>query len=204
MPEDTVPYRNIRLSIALMHIEPPIWRRLLVPADVTLVLLHDVIQVSMGWQRYHLHEFRIEDIRYGTPLEDDLDAGSRLEPEQSTRLDQVVDHVGQRFSYVYDFGDNWEHEIVVEEILSTTSDKRGAYCLGGARCCPPEDVGGPFSYPEFLEALSDPSHENHEHYTEWAGGEFDPEHFDPVSVNEQLEFMSAYWESGVNPSSLRH
>ena len=158
----------------------------------------------MGWQRCHLHEFRRGDTRYGTPLEDDLDAGSHLEPEQSTRLVQVADHPGQKFSYVYDFGDNWEHEIVVEEILSTTSDKRGACCLGGARCCPPEDAGGPFSYPVFLEALSDTSHEDHEHYMEWAGGEFDPEHFDPVSVNEQLEFMSAYWESAGNRSPLTH
>ena len=108
------------------------------------------------------------------------------------------------FGYVYDFGDDWHHELVVEEILETESDHHGAYCLGGERNCPPEDVGGPFSYPEFLKAIADPSHEDHEHLSEWVGDDFDPEAFDAVSVNAELEFMAAHWENSIYRGSAIH
>jgi hypothetical protein len=158
----------------------------------------------MGWTDSHLHDFQIGGVRYGDPSEDEWEEEPRLQPEEDTRLDQVIHRAGQRFTYVYDYGDNWEHEVVVEEITTRGAEAMRAFCLGGARACPPEDVGGAYSYAEFLEALSDPSHEDHEDYMAWGGGEFDPEHFDPVDVNQQLEFMAGYWSSGGGPSSLRH
>ena len=195
---------NIRLLVNLMHIEPPIWRRILVPHGITLAQLHDVIQTAMGWENSHLHEFLIEGARYGVPDEDFEDTSSRGQPESDVRLHDVLDREEQTFTYVYDFGDDWHHELVVEEILETQSDRRGAYCLDGARSCPPEDVGGPFIYPEFLNALADPKHEDHDHYTEWVGDDFDPEAFDPVSTNKKLEFMAAHWRTLNDKSSVLH
>ncbi len=196
--------QNIRMFITLAHIEPPIWRRILVPSDITLAQLHEVIQSAMGWTRSHLHEFRINETRYGVPDEISWEAADRVHPEDDVFLHDVLNHKEQRFTYVYDFGDDWHHELVVEEILETESDRRGAYCLGGERHCPPEDVGGPFSYPEFLKAIADPSHEDHGHFSEWVGDDFDPEAFDAVSVNEELAFMAAYWKNPNNRGSTKH
>ena len=196
--------QNIRMHIKLAHIEPPIWRRILVPADITLAQLHEAIQSVMGWTRSHLHEFRIDETKYGIPDEISWDSSDRVRPEGDVFLHDVLNHAEQTFTYVYDFGDDWHHELVVEEILETESDQRGAYCLGGERNCPPEDVGGPFFYPEFLRAIADPSHEDHEHFSEWVGDDFDPEAFDAVSVNEGLEFMAAYWQNSKNRGSTIH
>ena len=204
MTKRTDPIVNIQLIVTLKHIEPPIWRRIVVPGEITLLQLHNVIQATMGWTNSHLHEFRIGSAKYGTPSDDPWDADPPAESEDETRLNEVLHHKGLTFEYTYDFGDNWEHEIVVEDILPTESDRRGAYCPGGARRCPPEDVGGPFSYQEFLEAIADPGHEEHEHYIEWISEEFDPEAFEPVEINKQLEFMSAYWRSAGGQSRQRH
>jgi hypothetical protein len=195
---------SIKLLVNLMHIEPSIWRRILVPHDITLAQLHDVIQTAMGWENSHLHMFLIGGVRYGIPDEDFDDPLSRVHPESDVRLHDVLDHKEQTFTYVYDFGDDWHHELVVEEILETQPDRCGAYCLDGARSCPPEDVGGPFIYPEVLTALADPEYEGHDHYTEWMGDGFDPEAFDPVSINKALEFMAAHWRAGDDKSSGLH
>ena len=143
-------------------------------------------------------------VRYGVPDEGFEDPSSRVHPEDDVRLHDVLDHKEQTFTYVYDFGDDWHHELVVEEILETESDRCEAYCLDGARNCPPEDIGGPFNYPEILTALSDPKHEGHDHYTEWMGDDFDPEAFDPVSINNKLEFMAAHWRTLSDKSSRLH
>jgi hypothetical protein len=204
MNETAYKLMNIRLLVNLMHIEPLIWRRILVPHGITLAQLHKVIQAAMGWENSHLHEFRIDGNRYGVPDEGFEDPSSRVHPEDDVRLHDVLDHKEQTFTYVYDFGDDWHHELVVEEILETESDRCEAYCLDGARNCPPEDIGGPFNYPEILTALSDPKHEGHDHYTEWMGDDFDPEAFDPVSINNKLEFMAAHWRTLSDKSSRLH
>ena len=107
--------------------------------------------------------------------------------EEEISISQVVKMVRKvRFTYEYDFGDSWQHEIVLEKTLESEPDVAYPRCIDGARACPPEDVGGIWGYAEFLEAISDPNHENHDEMVEWVGGEFDPEKFSVDEVNKEL------------------
>ncbi len=171
------------LKIQLLDIEPPIWRRFVVPASITLDRLHDVIQIVMGWTDSHLYEFTIGNKRYTEypeSKEDGLVCGRY-------RIGDLIKQKGRTFRYLYDFGDSWEHELVLEESRYFNPDLRTELaCLDGERSCPPEDVGGVPGYFEFCNALKDPSHEEHESYMEWSGGDFDSEWFDPESINWEL------------------
>lgn len=179
-------HNAVRLYVALEDIHPPIWRSLLVPADWTLDRLHLVLQAAFSWTDSHLHEFRIGGLRYGDPhLLDDGFGGARTYDYSEVRL---VDFVGEdlSFAYLYDFGDGWTHTIRIEEWLSLEEVPRHAECVEGARARPPEDVGGPWSYGDFLEAVGDPEHDDHKSNLRWAGGYFDPEWFDLEIVNKDL------------------
>lgn len=174
-----------QLKIMLRGVKPPIWRRLQVPADILLPRLHRVFQVAMGWTDSHLHEFTIGGRPYGQPSSDW--GGYYAFPERSVRLHQVVSGPNTRFTYLYDFGDGWQHEVRVEKVLAPEPGVHYPRCLGGARACPPEDCGGFPGYVEFLEAIQDPKHERHDELLEWVGGHFDPEAFDVEMVNRRLK-----------------
>ena len=171
------------LNICLDEIEPEIWRRFVVPADITLDRLHDVIQVVMGWTDSHLYEFIIGKKRYTEfpeSAQDGLNSGRY-------RLGDLIKKKGRSFDYRYDFGDNWLHIISIEENRYVNPDLRsGIECLDGARACPIEDIGGVLGYAEFCEAMKDPSHEEHEDFLDWYGEPFDSEDFDRDEVNEEL------------------
>ena len=171
------------LKIQLLDIEPAIWRRFVVPANITLDRLHDVIQIVMGWTDSHLHEFTIGNKRYTQypeSKEDGLVCGRY-------RLEDLIKQKGRTFSYRYDFGDSWEHELVLEDSRYVNPELRTELaCLEGERACPPEDVGGVHGYFEFYNALKDPSHEEHESSVEWSGGDFDSVRFDFELVNREL------------------
>jgi hypothetical protein len=175
-----------RLRLTLRDLAPPIWRVIEVPGRITLVQLHRVIQTVVGWLDYHLHEYRIGEVRYGTP---DTDFGDDdTVDERRKRLRDLVPVAGTRFEYAYDFGDGWEVDVEVEAIEPRRSRQRHPVLLDGARAAPPEDVGGPPGYEHFLEVIADPSHEEHEELMDWVGGEFDPEWLDVEGINEALEF----------------
>lgn len=175
-----------QLEVTLTDIWPPIWRRLLVPGGTRLGKLHRILQRVMGWQDYHLHCFTIGGQVFGVPDPDDYE---ELLDESMVMLRQVALAAQTRLTYEYDFGDCWTHEILVEQILPSAGDVRHAVCLAGRRACPPEDVGGVSGYAEFLEAIRDPQHEEHDSMLEWAGGAFDPEAFDLEKVNAQLRVL---------------
>lgn len=172
-----------RLRIALSEVDPTIWRRLIVPADVRLSKLADVLLVAMGWSNSHMHQFRIGDALYGMHLEDwDKD-------ELDEKRVSVVEALGDEdaFWFDYDLGDGWEHPVEVEARSSLDLGLKFAVCIGGERACPPDDVGGPGGYESFLEAIADPNHAEHEEFLEWVGGTFDPDAFDLVGVNAALQ-----------------
>ncbi|HBA40324.1 MAG TPA: hypothetical protein DCZ05_11435 [Deltaproteobacteria bacterium] len=173
-----------QLKITLKESRPPIWRRFQVRSDVTLAKLHRIIQEVMGWFDGHLHQLIVGRIYYGVPDPDDL---SETRDERKVRLDQILSVPGRKIVYEYDFGDGWEREIVLEKILSPDPKTRYPRCLDGARACPPEDCGGIYGYADFLEAIRNPEHEEHEEMLEWIGGEFDPEEFDLEAVNQSLK-----------------
>jgi hypothetical protein len=152
------------LRIVLADVDPPVWRRLAVPGGYTLDRLHRVIQHAMGWQNCHLHCFEVDGVQYGIP---DPDGEPDLVDEMDTRLDTVVAK-GGTLTYVYDFGDWWHHDVLVEDVVTV-----------GARQCPPEDVGGPPGFTEFLAAVADPGHPRHTEMRDWIGRDFDPLEFHP-------------------------
>jgi hypothetical protein len=171
-----------QLKITLKDIRPPVWRRFQV-SDCSLAMLHEFIQVVMGWDDEHLYSFEVGETEYSDPRGsgelDMRDAGR-------ARLGRLITKEKFKFTYTYDFGDNWEHEVLVERIMPPEAGERYPVCLKGKRACPPEDVGGAWGYEEFAEAIRDPEHERHEELLEWVGGEFDPEAFDPDAVNKAL------------------
>lgn len=172
------------LRIQLRDIEPEVWRRLLVPAEVPLGVLHELIQVSFGWQNSHLHDFMVGNIRIGmSDVEDEMFCID----EFAAPLGAVA-NVGNTFLYRYDFGDDWEHDVMVERICS---DGGGVItCTGGARACPPEDCGGTRGYANLLEILADSRHPEHQETKTWVGRRFDPEKFDMAAVNRKLGTLS--------------
>jgi hypothetical protein len=179
-----------RIKITLKGVKPPIWRRVRVSGDITLDVLHEIIQATMGWWNAHLHQFAIRGTSYGTPYPD-FGFGVDMEDETQFRLDQVAPREGLKFTYEYDFGDSWYHELLVERISAPTADLPHPLCLTGRRACPPEDVGGIWGYASFLEAIRDPDHPEHEDYMEWVGDEFDPEAFDLEEANKALRHLPA-------------
>jgi hypothetical protein len=172
-----------QIKVTLEHSKPPIWRRLLVPGDVTLEHLHYIIQVAMGWTNSHLHQFIVDGLYFGEPHPD---YGLEMHDHRRIRLNAVTTEIGYKFTYEYDFGDSWTHTLLVEKIAEPEPGRQYPMCVKGKRACPPEDVGGVWGYEEFLEAISDPDHPEHEMYLEWIGGEFDPEAFDLEETNEML------------------
>jgi len=174
-----------RLKVTLMDSKPPIWRRVEVRGGTTLARLHTILQIVMGWTDSHLHEFVVGEGRYGMrDLEwDPLD---RPKDERRARVGEIVTDVTDRFRYAYDLGDGWVHEVVVEKVSPAEASVRYPRCIDGKRACPPEDVGGIWGYGDFLGALRDPAHEEHETMMEWSGGSFDPEAFDREAINREL------------------
>lgn len=176
----------LQLKINLMGAtKPPVWRRLLVPATIRLDRLHTVIQAAMGWEDYHLHAFSAGGVDYGQP---DPELGHH--DERKTPLSHVISQPGERMRYTYDFGDGWEHGIVVEKVLAAEPGARYPICVTGKGGCPPEDCGGVWGYASLRETLADPTHKEHEEMLEWLGletaAEFDPTAFDADEVNVLL------------------
>jgi len=172
-----------QLKVTLRDSKPPIWRRIEVTSDIRLSTLHQVLQVVMGWEEAHLHQFMAHGIYYGTPHPD---FGFEVHNEQQVSLQQVVSRAKDKLIYEYDFGDSWDHELLVEKILSLDEEKRYPVCLTGKRACPPEDCGGMWGYASLLEAIRDPEHPEHEEMMAWVGSEFDPDLFDLDEVNREL------------------
>ena len=150
----------------------------MVPASLTLAQLHDVLQAAMGWQDCHMHEFSGGDRRIGTPNpEDRLMGMAAVENERTVRLSSVLGRVGAKAVYTYDFGDSWEHSIVLEKRLPADPNTPYPVCTDGQRACPPEDCGGIPGFYGLLDALSDPDHEQHEEMREWIGDDYAPQTF---------------------------
>ena len=177
-----------QFKITLLGSKPPIWRRIQV-ADCTLDKLHEHIQTAMGWTNSHLHQFEIKGKRYGDPelIVDGFDDSNCVDSTR-TRISRILPKTGKRFSftYEYDFGDGWDHEILFEGCPQKELRKRYPLCVEGERACPPEDVGGIGGFYEFLKALADPKHDQHDEFTEW-GGEFEPEQFDAQQATKDMK-----------------
>jgi hypothetical protein len=193
-----IPPDIYQLKVTLLDTRPPIWRRLRVPSGFALEDLHSVIQAAMGWDESHLHEFRIGQKRFGKS-----DPSARLmgiDPigsERTTRLFMVLGKVKAKAMYTYDFGDSWEHAIVVEKVLLPEPGVPYPVCIEGKLQGPPEDCGGIPGYYNLLEAIRDPNHPEHEDLLDWVGGEFDPDAFSVEEVNHRLAPIQRWWAKSV-------
>jgi hypothetical protein len=179
-----------QFKVTLKGSNPTIWRRFQAP-DGTLGQLHEVLQVVMGWQDSHMHQFIVRGEYYGPRPPDDLDMDMDMDMETEDEEDILISQVAEmgrkvRLTYEYDFGDGWQHDIVLEKSLEPEPKVKYPKCVEGARACPPEDCGGIWGYADFLEAIADPKHENHRDMKEWIGGKFDPEKFSVEVVNKGL------------------
>jgi hypothetical protein len=175
--------KTYRLKVTLRGSRPAIWRRLEVDPGVTLARLHDILQVVMGWTDSHLHQFRRGATYYGQP---DPEMGMEQENERRVVLRQVLRRPKDRMVYEYDFGDGWEHDVVLEAIGDAGRKKPPTRVLAGKGACPPEDVGGLGGYYRFLEAIQNPKHPEHADMVEW-GGPFDPDAFDVDEIDEYFQ-----------------
>jgi hypothetical protein len=176
----------LRIKIVLLSTKPPIWRRVLVPAEFTLAQLHDVVQTAMGWEDCHLHQFYIGKQRFGVPDPNERFLGGSLTlNEKKTRLANLLNKVGAKATYIYDLGDSWEHVLTVEKILPAELGVPYPLCIEGKLAAPPEDCGGIPGFYHMLEALADSNHEDHKHMREWIDS-FDPEAFSIDAVNKKL------------------
>jgi hypothetical protein len=180
-----------QLKITLCHSKPPIWRRVVVRADMTLNRLHHVIQIAMDWTNSHLHQFRLGRVFYGIPDREFDGYGFEMLNEKQYTVADLAPEAKQKFIYEYDFGDSWEHEIRVEKVLPPDPAFKHPVCLAGANQRPPEDCGGIPGYYNLLAILADPNTEEHEEMKEWVGGEWDPGRFDLEETNARLKRLKA-------------
>jgi hypothetical protein len=174
----------ITLRVVLADTDPPVWRRLLLNTSDTFEDLHGAIQLAMGWEDYHLHEFRVGDLRIGIDDGEDDDSAETID-ETTASLGDVLG-AGARFAYEYDFGDSWIHDVEVEMLEEVAVELDYPVCVAGERACPPEDCGGISGYEEFLLVLSDPDHAHHSEFVRQAQG-FDPTVFSLARANASLQ-----------------
>jgi hypothetical protein len=192
-------------KIVLNEIKPITWRRIVVPASYSFWDLHVAIQDAMGWSDSHLHLFRITNPRtgqidaFGIPDDDPIDEEMDCLPGWEMPIAEYFTKPGDKAEYEYDFGDSWEHGLVLEGILLKQSKIKYPICLAGARACPPEDCGGVYGYRDMLKIIQNPSHGEHESMLEWLGGKYDPDVFDPNKVkfdNPLKRWRIAFTEQG--------
>lgn len=175
-----------QLRVTLKYLKPAIWRGLLVPDTATLAQLHRCLQITMGWSDSHMHAFQVAKARYGMPDREWEDVNPTLNEKQFT-LVAVLGRTVKKFAYLYDFGDGWEHEVRVEKLLPAIDQPPYPRCTAGANACPPDDLGGVPRYCDFVAAVLNPKHPEHEELLQWCGGRFDPFAFDINQVNAQLK-----------------
>ncbi len=178
----------MRFRIELDRSKPVIWREIDVPSFYSFWDLHVAIQDAMGWTDSHLHAFNVRDpetgqtVEIGIPDEEGFEDDVPAIAGWTVPILSYLSSPGQSASYLYDFGDSWNHRILLKEIALQEKGVDFPRCVGGERACPPEDVGGIHGYAEFLRVINDPTHEEHEGTLVWVGGRFDSEHFDPGGV----------------------
>ncbi len=189
-----------RILITLDHVEPVVRRDIVVPSDVRLDRLHQVLQLAMGWEDAHLHQFQLGDgpgaTRYGVPDPEWEDFGMPILDEATATLAQLAPSAGSRFTYVYDYGDDWRHTVNVVALLKVDalSEGEGFHCIAAEGACPPEDCGGPPGYAALIEALSDPENPEHDDAMECIGGAFVPECVDIHAINVGLARLEVSWQ----------
>jgi hypothetical protein len=177
------------LRVSIKDIKPPIWRSIQAPGSYTLGDLHRIIQIVMGWDMSHLHVFEIYRKQYG-PQDESYDDDIYDYDEEDYTLDSLGLNEKDKFSYVYDFGDEWDHQILVSKIIPASQtapiDRIEALCLKGKRACPPEDIGGVYGYERLLEQLG---HKKLDSEMEWLEG-YDSEYFNIDEINKRLRQSS--------------
>lgn len=174
-----------QLKIELLDVVPTVWRRLIVPETIKLPRLHRVFQTALGWTNSHLHEFVIAGVRYSEP-DPDFDEELHHVDERNAVLYTALGMDARCFDYVYDFGDDWHHVVLVEDQHMSAKGPASIRCDDGENACPPEDVGGALRYAEFLVAIADPTHEEHDTFREWSGDRFDPKRFNLDATNRAI------------------
>ncbi len=180
-----------RLLVTLDDVKPPVRRRVEVPLAIRLDRLHLVLQAAMGWTNSHLYEIKARDVGWGLP---DPDFGDGPLDAKKARLVEVLEDVGiKTIKHLYDFGDGWEHAVKVERIADAVPGTAYPVLLDASGRCPPEDVGGPWGYGEFLDAIADPAHENHAEMKEWAGEPFDPKAVDVEALTDDVAALAKAW-----------
>lgn len=179
----TALHKTYQIKIALRHVRPPVWRRLLVPSTIKLPALHETLQIAMGWSDTHLHQFVKGNRCFGIP---EPGFPADVQDERKVRLDALLSVEGDVIDYEYDLGDGWRHAITLEKILPFDPRQRLPLCLKGARACPPEDCGGPWGYRALLRLGDDALDEVDAEVFDWLPPDFDPEYFDASAVNMAL------------------
>ncbi|MCE8512287.1 plasmid pRiA4b ORF-3 family protein [Ruegeria pomeroyi] len=179
-----------RIRIELAHLEPTIWRRVEVSLTTNLRALHEIIQTVMPWESYHLYDFRIGDRVYGEPDPEDALWGRKIYQAKSMRLGMLVDRGVAEFLYTYDFGDDWQHRILIEEVTDAVSGTDYPTFVDGERTAPPEDVGGPNGFMDFVEAMARPRHPQHRDMVRWYGGPFNPVDFGAEHIAANLRTIA--------------
>jgi hypothetical protein len=183
---DTAADELFQLRVVLEDTDPVVWRRVLVPSSIRLDQLHGVLQAALGWTDSHLHLFTLGGARYGRP---DPDFGEDTVPEHTIRLADIA-KPGTAIGYEYDFGDGWEHQILIEAALPGEPGTSYPRCIDGAAACPPEDCGGPWGYRDLREILTNPAADDHQEMLDWLGidhaRQFDAAAFDVDAANRRV------------------
>lgn len=182
-----------QFKITLKGTKPPIWRRIQVPQNYTFEWLSFAILHSMGWWNEHLHEFRIKNPQtgekdtIGVPNDDGFEPYEPVEEKEAKIADYFLQPKDKAL-YTYDFGDGWDHDVVLEKIIPAAPDTTYPKCIAGKRACPPENVGGVGGYEELLEIIADPTHPEYENKMSDlamnAMDSYDPNKFDSQSIFE--------------------
>ncbi len=189
LKENNMTTKIFQIQIALMGFKPKIWRRILIPSNLLMSDLHKIIQTTMGWTNSHLHQFAKNKTFYSTTPDDDIwgDMDEVDYKKRKIRISELLNTEKDKINYEYDFGDGWEHTVILEKILPLDKNIKYPICLTGKMNCPPEDCGGIWGYSNMLEILKQPDHEEYESTIEWLGEDYDPEYFDIEEVNILLQ-----------------
>ncbi len=181
----------IQLKITIQGTKPPVWRQIQVEKSITFSQLHTILLIVMGWDGGHLYEFLVDGIRISEPSSDDEGWGGGIHDSSKIKLDSLISDSKTKIVYTYDFGDDWEHKIVLEGYHNKDETQYYPVCIDGKQCCPPEDCGGIYAFSELLKTLKNKNHPDYDDTLEWVGEDYDSEKFDIVKVNKNLRQLNS-------------